>query len=48
MSSQYLATWIIAKMYSKTSAKAAIHYIAPVGEKDYMVSHNMSVVLPFF
>jgi len=47
MSSQYLATWIIAKLAGNTSAESAIHYVAPVGEKDASVSHSMSVVLPF-
>lgn len=47
MSSQYLATWIITKMHSEISAEAAIHYVAPVGEKNSTVAHNMSVVLPF-
>lgn len=47
MSSQYLSTWIIAKLQGQTSAETAIHYVAPVGEKDAVVSHNMSIVLPF-
>ena len=47
MSSQYLATWIIAKLAGNDSAKSAIHYVAPVGEKDSAVSHSMSIVLPY-
>ncbi len=47
MSSQYLATWIIAKLAGNDSAESAIHYVAPVGEKDSAVSHSMSIVLPY-
>ena len=47
MSSQYLATWIIAKLAGKQAAESAIHYVAPVGEKDKVVEHSLSVVLPF-
>jgi transcriptional regulator GlxA family with amidase domain len=47
MSSQYLATWIIAKLAGSEAAESAIHYVAPVGEKDSTVAHNMSVVSPF-
>jgi transcriptional regulator GlxA family with amidase domain len=47
MASQYLAAWIIAKLAGKDSAESAIHYVAPVGEKDSSVSHSMSIVLPY-
>ena len=47
MSSQYLATWIIAKLAGNESAQSAVHYVAPVGEKEASVSHSMSVVAPF-
>jgi transcriptional regulator GlxA family with amidase domain len=47
LSSQYLATWIIAKLAGNESAISAIHYVAPVGEKESTVSHSMSIVLPF-
>jgi transcriptional regulator GlxA family with amidase domain len=47
MSSQYLATWIIAKLAGNESAESAIHYVAPVGEKESTVSHSMSIVLPY-
>ena len=47
MSSQYLATWIIAKLGGQSSAQSAIHYVAPVGEKESAVSHSMSVVMPY-
>ena len=47
MASQYLATWVIAKLTGKESAESAIHYVAPVGEKEDTVAHSMSVVQPF-
>ena len=37
MASQYLATWIIAKGAGKDAAASAIHYVAPVGEKEQSV-----------
>lgn len=36
--SQYLAAWIIACAEGKEAAKEALHYVAPVGEKDEYVS----------
>ena len=47
MSSQYLAAWTIAKMAGTEYAKAALWYVAPVGEKDEFTAHSMSVVEPF-
>jgi transcriptional regulator GlxA family with amidase domain len=47
LSSQYLAAWIIARLAGNESAESAIHYVAPVGEKDAFVSHSMSIILPY-
>ncbi|MGB1258380.1 MAG: DJ-1/PfpI family protein [Thiolinea sp.] len=47
MSSQYLATWIIAKLAGNEAAESAIHYVAPVGEKESTVAHSMSIISPF-
>jgi len=47
MASQYLATWIIAKLDGIESAESAIHYVAPVGEKESTVSQSISVIQPF-
>ncbi|MFI8482028.1 DJ-1/PfpI family protein [Pseudomonas sp. NPDC078700] len=47
MASQYLATWIIAKLAGTDAAAAAVHYVAPVGEKDDAVAHSLSVVQPY-
>lgn len=47
MSSEYLAAWVIAKLAGKEAAEAAIHYVAPVGEKESSVERSLSVVMPF-
>ena len=47
MASQYLATWVIAKLAGKEDAESAIHYVAPVGEKEATVAHTLSVVSPY-
>ncbi len=47
MASQYLATWIIAKLDGVESAQSAIHYVAPVGEKEATVSRSLAVISPF-
>ncbi|MGP8308854.1 DJ-1/PfpI family protein [Vibrio sp. YIC-376] len=44
LSSQYLAAWVIWKLAGRNQAEAAIHYVAPVGEKDTTVERCMSVV----
>ena len=44
LSSKYLATWVISKLSSRADAESAIHYVAPVGEKESTVQHCMSVV----
>lgn len=47
LASQYLATWVIAKLAGQDAAKSAIHYVAPVGEKEATVEHSLSVVFPY-
>ncbi|MDB5673467.1 MAG: DJ/PfpI family protein [Sphingomonas bacterium] len=47
LASHYLATWMIARMGSRADAESAIHYVAPVGEKDAWVARAMAVVTPF-
>jgi len=44
LSSKYLAAWVISKLSSRVDAESAIHYVAPVGEKESTVQHCMSVV----
>lgn len=47
LSSQYLATWVIARMADEDAASHAIHYVAPVGEKEQTVSRCLSTVRPY-
>lgn len=47
LSSQYLATWLIARTEGVEAAKAAIHYVAPVGEKEAYVERAMGNVAPY-
>jgi transcriptional regulator GlxA family with amidase domain len=47
LASQYLATWIIARLASMRDAGEAMHYVAPVGEKARYVAQTKSVVEPF-
>jgi len=47
MASQYLATWVIAKLAGREAAESAIHYVAPVGQKEISMEHSLSIVEPF-
>jgi transcriptional regulator GlxA family with amidase domain len=47
LASQYLAAWVIAKLADIDSAMRALHYIAPVGEKDEYVSRAMRNITPY-
>ncbi|WP_382158586.1 DJ-1/PfpI family protein [Hydrogenophaga sp. ANAO-22] len=47
LASPYLAAWIIARLEGVEAAESALHYVAPVGEKDQFVSRAMSNILPF-
>lgn len=42
LASQYLAAWIIAKTQGLDAAKEAMHYVAPVGEKEDYVSRAIA------
>lgn len=39
--SQYLAAWVIARIEGKEAAENALHYVAPVAEKEDYVSRAM-------
>ncbi len=43
----YLAAWVIACFEGEAAATAALHYVAPVGEKDEYVSRAMRNILPY-
>lgn len=47
LSSQYLATWMIARGASWQDAAEAMHYVAPVGEKEAWIERANSVVGKF-
>jgi len=47
LASPYLAAWIIARTQGVDAAAAALHYVAPVGEKDEFVARAMNNVLPY-
>ena len=47
LASQYLAAWILLRGAGREAAEAAIHYVAPVGEKAAWVERTMGVVSPF-
>lgn len=42
LASQYLAAWVLARTEGKEAAAAALHYVAPVGEKDAYVERAMA------
>lgn len=47
LASQYLATWMIARVATVKDAEDAIHYVAPVGEKVEYVARAMAAVGPY-
>jgi len=47
LASQYLAAWVIARLVSPEEAEAAIHYVAPVGEKEEYVARAMGNITPY-
>jgi transcriptional regulator GlxA family with amidase domain len=47
LASHYLAAWIIARLESVEAAESAVHYVAPVGEKDEYVTRAMRNISPY-
>jgi transcriptional regulator GlxA family with amidase domain len=47
LASPYLAAWIIARTEGIDAARAALHYVAPVGEKDDYVVRAMKNIRPY-
>ena len=47
LASQYLAAWMMAKRAGAEAAAQALHYAAPVGEKEVYVERLLQVVRPF-
>jgi transcriptional regulator GlxA family with amidase domain len=47
LASQYLAAWVIARLEGIEAAASALHYVAPVGEKDDYVLRGMRNITPY-
>lgn len=47
MASPYLAAWVIARTEGLEAARVALHYVAPVGEKEAYVDRAMRNLLPY-
>lgn len=47
LASPYLAAWLIARAEGEDAARAALHYVAPVGEKDAYVARAMQHIAPY-
>jgi transcriptional regulator GlxA family with amidase domain len=47
LASPYLAAWIIARLEGIAAVEDALHYVAPVGEKDDFVARALRNIAPF-
>lgn len=47
LSAQYLAAWVIARLEGVEAARDALHYVAPVGEKEIYVERAIANIAPF-
>jgi len=47
LASQYLAGWVIARLAGIDAATEAMHYVAPVGEKDEYIDRMLRNVTPY-
>ncbi|MES2105141.1 MAG: DJ-1/PfpI family protein [Pseudomonadota bacterium] len=47
LASQYLAAWVIARLEGLEAAKSALHYVAPVGEKEHYVERAIANITPY-
>jgi transcriptional regulator GlxA family with amidase domain len=47
LASPYLAAWVIARTEGAEAAAAALHYVAPVGEKEQFVAHALGIISPY-
>jgi len=47
LSSHYLAAWVIARLVGIDEARSAIHYVAPVGEKEEYVARAVRNIAPY-
>ena len=47
LASQYLAAWVMARLGTIDDVREAMHYVAPVGEKEAYIERALAVVSPF-
>lgn len=47
LASSYLAAWVIARTEGEEAARSALHYVAPVGEKQSFVDTAMRAIGPY-
>jgi transcriptional regulator GlxA family with amidase domain len=47
LASHYLAAWILARLEGGDAAESALHYVAPVGEKEEYVARAMRNITPY-
>ncbi|WP_339547620.1 DJ-1/PfpI family protein [Pseudomonas sp. RA_35y_Pfl2_P32] len=47
LASTYLAAWIIARLQGLEAASNAVHYVAPVGEKELYVERTLANIQPY-
>ncbi|MBA2675846.1 DJ-1/PfpI family protein [Ramlibacter sp.] len=47
LASQYLAAWMIARLEGIGAAENAMHYVAPVGEKEEHVARMLANIAPY-
>lgn len=47
LAAQYLAVWTLARLVGREAAQEALHYVAPVGEKEDYVTRAMRHVEPY-
>lgn len=47
LASPYLAAWVIARTEGEAATRAALHYVAPVGEKEAYVERAMANLAPY-
>jgi transcriptional regulator GlxA family with amidase domain len=47
LASHYLAGWLLARLEGSQAAENALHYVAPVGEKDEYVERAMRNIKPY-
>jgi transcriptional regulator GlxA family with amidase domain len=47
LASHYLAAWIIARLRGKEAADGALHYVAPVGEKEEYMERAWRNIAPY-